>query len=90
LHLKLIFKMFTTYILFSQITHKFYSGHCENLQVRVAQHNSGRNISTKSGIPWEIVFKQSFDSRKEAMNLESIIKKRGAKRFLMDFKKTLG
>ena len=82
--------MYTTYILFSQSTERFYSGHCEDFDIRFVQHNNGRNKSTKPGIPWEIVYSQTFETRKEAMLLEQRIKKRGAKRFLLNLKKPSG
>jgi len=78
--------MFTTYILFSKTTGKYYTGHCQDIEVRFIQHNSGRNKSTKSGIPWEIIFTKNFENRREAMATEAKIKKRGAKRFLSDNK----
>jgi putative endonuclease len=76
--------MFTTYILYSKSTGKYYSGHCEDFELRLAQHNGGRNKSTKSGIPWEVIYKKLSESRSAAMALEQKIKKRGAKRFLSD------
>jgi putative endonuclease len=76
--------MFTTYILFSKTTQKYYTGHCEDFSIRIHQHNSGNNKSTKAGIPWEIRFTKQSSSRYEAMKLENQIKKRGAKRFLED------
>ncbi|MEI6456411.1 MAG: GIY-YIG nuclease family protein [bacterium] len=48
--------MYTTYIQYSSSRNRFYSGHCEEMTKRFEQHNSGRNKSTKSGIPWKIVF----------------------------------
>jgi putative endonuclease len=85
-----LFHMFTTYILFSNTSQKFYTGHCENIAVRLSQHNSGRNKSTRHGIPWEMIFQASFETRGEAMNLEKRIKKRGAGRFLADRNIQLG
>jgi putative endonuclease len=82
--------MFTTYILFSNSTQKFYTGHCEDFSVRLEQHNSGRNKSTKSGGPWVIAFSKQFNTRAEAMSLEIKIKKRGAKRFLEDLRNSIG
>ncbi len=82
--------MYTTYILYSFSRNRFYSGHCEQMTKRLEQHNTGRNKSTKSGIPWKIVFTQEFSSRSEAATLESRIKKRGASRFLSDINITVG
>jgi putative endonuclease len=76
--------MFTMYIIFSQLMEKFYTGYCENFEIRLNQHNQERNKSTKSGIPWTLIYSRSFATRKEAMDLEIKIRKRGAKRFLLD------
>ena len=41
-------------------------------------------------MPWKIVYMKSFGSRKEAIQLEIKIKKRGAKRYLNDNKILFG
>jgi putative endonuclease len=75
---------FHTYILFSHSRNKFYIGSTNNLQRRLSEHNSGQNLSTKFGIPWNLIFSEEFLSKAEAIRLEKKIKKRGAKRFLDD------
>ena len=52
-----LFMPFTLYILYSESNDKYYVGSCADISIRLAQHNSGRNISTKSGAPWKIVFR---------------------------------
>ena len=76
--------MFTTYVLYSNTLLKYYTGHCEDLGLRLVQHNSGKNKSTKNGIPWIVIFSKEADTRGDAIKLEIKIKKRGAKRFLDD------
>src|SRR4051812_47077533 len=78
------FFMFTVYILFSSSCKKFYTGHSADVVNRMKEHNSGETQSIKSCIPWSIVWKCTLASRSEAMQLESKIKKRGARRFLAD------
>jgi len=82
--------MYTTYILFSQTTGKFYTGHCEDFNQRLNQHNSGGNKSTKAGAPWKIIYSCESITRSEAMALEYKIKKRGAGRFLSDLNIIVG
>jgi putative endonuclease len=72
------------YILFSKTTNRHYTGHCEDLHIRIQQHNSGKSKSTQHGIPWEIVYVTKCSNRSEAMKLEKKIKFRGAKRYLLD------
>ena len=76
--------LFTVYILFSKSIQKYYTGSTQDLQNRLLEHNSGETKSITNGIPWEVVWQTQLPSRAEAMQLESKIKKRGAKRFLED------
>ena len=76
--------MFSTYILYSATIQKYYTGHSEDLMERLQRHNAGESASTKSGIPWELVWESRSTTRSEAVLLENKIKKRSAKRFLED------
>ncbi len=76
--------MFTTYILYSKIINSYYTGHSNDLERRMKEHNSGRNSTTRKGVPWIVVFTVEFQTRGEAVQLEYKIKKRGAKRYLED------
>ncbi|WJS95026.1 GIY-YIG nuclease family protein [Flavobacterium johnsoniae] len=76
--------MFFVYILYSTTKEKFYIGQTNDIEDRLRRHNSGQSLSTKNGIPWKIIYTIQLESRSEAMNLESKIKKRGAKRYLQD------
>jgi putative endonuclease len=82
--------MYSTYILYSKSKNQYYTGQCEDISLRLGQHNTGRNRSTKTGIPWEVVFIKQFGTRAEATFLESKIKKRGAGRFLDDLQAKRG
>ena len=73
---------YKVYVLRSQRTEKFYIGHSERFDERLREHNSGESKSTKSGIPWELVYQKEFQTRSEAMRQELQIKKRGIERFL--------
>ncbi|MEG8948039.1 GIY-YIG nuclease family protein [Rosettibacter firmus] len=57
---------FFTYIIFSKSKNKFYVGSTNDLSRRLAEHNSGQTKSTKSGIPWDLVFFKEFSSKAEA------------------------
>jgi len=78
--------MFFVYILFSESTNKHYVGQSNNIEDRLHRHNSGHEISTKSGTPWKLIHHFEVQTRSEAMLLEKRIKKRGARRFLEDLK----
>lgn len=65
------------YIIKSQKTKKRYIGFTQkDIAIRLAQHNNGENRSTKSGIPWELIYLESnFANKTEALKRENILKK---------------
>ena len=67
--------MFFTYLLYSDTLSKYYIGHTSDLKARVARHNSGGSRYTKRGIPWRLVYFESFPSKGEAMAREYFLKK---------------
>ncbi|MBK6948959.1 MAG: GIY-YIG nuclease family protein [Haliscomenobacter sp.] len=64
--------MFYIYIIKSQQTGQFYIGQTNNLTDRILRHQSNRNRWTKGKGPWELLFSQSFATRKEAMAMEKL------------------
>ncbi|MEQ9262441.1 MAG: GIY-YIG nuclease family protein, partial [Owenweeksia sp.] len=58
---------FHSYILKSIATGNFYKGHTEDIRKRLKQHNSGKTKSTKNGIPWQLVYYETFSTRNEAI-----------------------
>ena len=72
------------YILKSKITGKYYCGQTNDIEDRLYRHNSGQNKYTKHGVPWELIYSFRFETRSEAVRLESKIKKRGIARYLND------
>ncbi|MBI1770710.1 MAG: GIY-YIG nuclease family protein [Bacteroidetes bacterium] len=75
---------FVVYILFSDSLGKYYTGSSENLEARLGYHNSGNVKFTSTGMPWRLVWNTKLATRSEAVKLENVIKKRGAKRYLID------
>lgn len=66
--------MFSVYILYSITVDRYFVGFTSNLDSQLARHNSGRNKNTKSGIPWKLVYRESFDDRTESVEREKEIK----------------
>ncbi|NOX67012.1 MAG: GIY-YIG nuclease family protein [Chlorobi bacterium] len=62
------------YILRSLSTDRYYTGCTNNLLRRLKEHNSSRVRSTKSYVPWEIVYTESFESKSNAFKREKEIK----------------
>ena len=75
--------MFTTYILYSESRDRYYIGSSQNPDQRLIQHNSGRNKSTKTGIPWKVVHQEHFETLTEARARENFIKKMKSREFIL-------
>ncbi|WP_420578672.1 GIY-YIG nuclease family protein [Ekhidna sp.] len=74
--------MFYAYILESIKTKSLYKGHTKDLDKRIEQHNAGRTLSTKHGIPWKLVYFESFQTKKEAILREKYFKTAAGRRFI--------
>lgn len=61
---------FAAYVLRSLKTGRSYVGSTQNIEERLRCHNSGYSKSTKAGIPWILVYSETFASRAEATNKE--------------------
>ena len=70
------------YIFCSEKIPKFYVGHTENLDIRLGQHNSGRNIATKAGIPWTLEYTEIFPTKAEAAIRKTEIKKKKSRKYI--------
>lgn len=72
------------YILQSEKTGRLYTGQTYDLSKRLTEHNSELAGHTRKELPWKLIWVQKVSSRKDAIQLERKIKKRGAGRFLQD------
>ena len=63
------------YIIKSDASDRYYIGSTNDLSQRIERHNKGLVVSTKSFIPWKLVFKQKFDTFGLARKSEIRIKK---------------
>jgi predicted GIY-YIG superfamily endonuclease len=53
----------------------YYTGHTDNLELRVASHQSGEILGyTSTRLPVELIFSQSTVTREEALSAERQIK----------------
>jgi len=71
-----------TYILYSEILDSYYVGSCNNLDERLRRHNAGHSLSTRKGIPWNVVYQKEFLTKAEAMKEEYRIKKQKSRIFI--------
>jgi putative endonuclease len=67
--------MFFVYIIESVKTKKWYYGHTNHLELRLSDHNFGRNKSTKNRGPWKYIFQKPMSSLIEAVELEKYLKR---------------
>ena len=66
---------YTLYILKSLSNSRLYIGQTSNFARRLKQHEDDRSYSTKGRGPWEVLKTIRFESRSEAMKLETKLKK---------------
>ena len=67
--------MYLVYILQSLKDKSYYIGHAQDLKVRLKRHNSGRVRSTKSQLPWMLVYQEEYQTKQEAYRRELQIKR---------------
>jgi len=71
--------MWYFYILQSQKEKEyFYKGSTSDLKRRLLQHNNGEARSTKSRVPWRLVYYEAFLTEKGARLRESSVKRSGS------------
>jgi putative endonuclease len=74
--------MFYTYVVKSLHFNYVYKGHCENLEKRLSEHNSGMTESLRPYIPLMIVYFEEFPTRIEAIAREKYFKTSAGRKFL--------
>ena len=74
--------MFSTYILYSASFDRYYIGHCENTTARLTRHNNKMVPSTKSYVPWNLVYYEEYTSRAGASKWELEIKKKKSRKYI--------
>jgi putative endonuclease len=66
--------MHYVYIIRSVKDGKYYIGETSDIITRLKYHNSGKQRSTKSRIPFELVLSEEYMTREEALRREKQIK----------------
>jgi putative endonuclease len=74
--------MYFAYVLKSIAHDYFYKGHCQDLEKRLAQHNSGMTASIRPYIPFQIIYIEQFETEMEAISREKYFKSAAGRRFL--------
>ncbi len=74
--------MHYVYILFSEKLNRYYIGSCADMEERLSRHNAGATKSTKSGRPWNVVYTERNDTKKEAIKREYYLKRMKSRRLI--------
>ena len=78
------------YILYSEKLNKFYVGSTTNMERRILEHNRGKEKFTKTGVPWELKYKEVFSELIDARRRELFIKKQKSRRFIENLISSVG
>jgi len=73
-----------TYVLRSLMDGRLYTGQTEDLERRLHEHNTGTDPVryTKNRGPWQLVYSETFENRREAMAREKYLKTGAGRDFL--------
>ena len=70
------------YILYSAKLDKYYVGSTTDIERRLAEHNRGKEKFTSTGLPWVLVYKESFEELQQARQREYYIKKMKSRKYI--------
>ena len=74
--------MYYVYIIQSKSTNNIYIGSTKDLKARLERHNGGYVSSTKSGIPWKLLYYEAYQQKTQARRSEIFYKKAQGRRQL--------
>ena len=60
----------------------WYIGYSKDIESRIIQHNSGKTITTKRKIPWEIIYYEVSFNKEDAIAREKYLKSGMGRRYL--------
>ena len=74
--------MFYVYILQSLKDRKMYVGYTNDLKRRIAEHNDGKNFSTASRRPFNLIYYEAYIDKKDAERREKFFKTGWGRRYI--------
>ena len=74
--------MFTVYILHSDKIDQFYIGYTNNIDRRISEHNRKKGKFTDRGIPWKVVYTETYQTKENAKSREAYIKSRKSRDYI--------
>ena len=69
------------YVLQNKRKH-WYIGSTKNLRKRILQHNTGKSKSTKSGVPWKVIYCEISINQQDARARERYLKSGMGRKYL--------
>ncbi len=83
---------FYTYVLLSLKDNKCYIGYTNDLKRRLEEHDSGKNFSTKSRIPFKLIYYEAClnenDAKQRELYFKATVGRRYLSKRLREFKKS--
>ncbi len=76
--------MFYVYILKSLKNGRNYTGSTNNLERRLFEHNSGQTKYTSKAGPFELIYKEIYNTKLEASKRERFLKTGKGRKFLKE------
>ena len=76
--------MYYVYVLQSLSYNNHYIGSTENIEKRLDEHNTGKCRYTSGRMPWQLVYKEEYNSRGEAMKREKFLKSGQGRKLLKE------
>jgi putative endonuclease len=75
--------MFYVYVLYSKEYGKCYIGFSSDIKARLTGHNHPQNNGwTARYQPWELIYQEEYDTKKEAMKREQQLKSARGRQFI--------
>jgi len=73
-----------TYVLKSRKDSKLYIGFTQDIEKRVEEHNKGLVESTRSRVPFDLLYYEACQSKEKALHREKYFKSGFGRRFLKE------
>ena len=74
--------MYTVYAIKSRMDGRIYVGFSSDLSRRLKEHDKGKTKSTKGYRPWDLIYSEEAENRREARKREIYLKSGSGKEFL--------
>jgi putative endonuclease len=74
--------MWFVYIIYSKKIDRYYVGYTDGPECRLERHNNGWGKYTKRGVPWNLKYSESFQSKSEAIKREREIKRKKSRKYI--------